>query len=239
MDHNKIKEVLKYLLYTIIIIIVIYIIYKSLTGYNIIIEYPRDAKDTMSVPNIKTPFYSKEKGVSFTQSLWVYINDWNYRYGEDKIIFEKGGFLLKLARNNNNLHLTIPTAKYGSGAGPAGHNQQIVFENIPIQKWMNIGIILDNTYVDLWINGKLYHSKHLGYIPKLSNSQMSYTPTGGFSGYLSRVYHFDHKLTELHMKRLFLQGPININPIKRLLYYIYRLINGERKNANKCFASST
>ena len=46
----------------------------------------------MTVPNNKTPFYSKEKGVGFTQSLWLYINDWNYRYREEKVIFEKGEF---------------------------------------------------------------------------------------------------------------------------------------------------
>lgn len=235
MDHKKIKSMLKYLLYVIIVIIILYVTYKTLTGYNIIIEYPRDAKDVMTVPNNKTPFYSKEKGVGFTQSLWLYINDWNYRYREEKVIFEKGEFHLMLSPSNNNLHLKIPQSNVGKQ-----QTAQIVFENIPIQKWMHIGVILDNSYVDLWINGKLYHSKHLDYIPDLSNSQMTYTPTGGFSGYLSRVYHFDHRLTELHIKRLFLQGPININPLKRLLYYIFRFISGnERKNAAKCFAPAS
>ena len=236
MDHEKIKEIMKYLLYVIIVIIVIYIIYKTVTGYNIIVEYPRDAKDLMTVSNSKTPFYSEDKGVAFTQSLWIYVNDWNYRYREEKIIFQKGEFHLILANSNNNLLLKIPT----SNTSVAGKTAQIVFENIPIQKWIHIGVVLDNSYVDLWINGKLYHSKHLGYIPRLSNKQMEYTPTGGFSGYISRVYHFDHKLTELHIKRLFLQGPININPIKRILYYIYRLLSGsDRKNAVKCFASAS
>ena len=229
---------MKYTLYIIIVIIVIYVIYKNLTGYNIIVEYPRDAKDSMKVSDDKTPFYSEDNGVAFTQSLWIYVNDWNYRYREEKIIFEKGEFHLILANNNNNLVLKIPTSADTTPGNPV---EQIVFENIPIQKWVHIAVVLDNSYVDLWINGKLYHSKHLrNYIPKLSNKQMEYTPTGGFSGYISRVYHFDHKLTELHIKRLFLQGPININPIKRVLYYIYRFLSGsERKNASKCLASAT
>ena len=236
MDHNKIKQVLKYTLYVVIIIVIVYYLYKTLTGYNIIIEYPRDSKDVMVVPNNKTPFYSKEKGVGFTQSLWLYINDWNYRYRSNKIIFEKGGFILKLTENNNNLALNVPI---NNREGKGGGTETIIFENIPIQKWMHVGVVLDNSYVDLWINGKLYHSKHLGYIPNLSESQMTYTPNGGFSGYLSRVYHFDHRLTELHIKRLFLQGPININPLKRILYYIFRFISGEGKNAGKCFTPAT
>lgn len=232
MNPEKVKTVLKYSLYTIIVIIILYLIIKNLKAYNIIVEYPRDAKNPMTVSNDKTLFYSKKEGVGFSQSLWLYIKDWNYRYREEKIIFEKGGFHLILSPNNNNLILKIPNnSRDGLGGGPVS----IVFENIPIQKWMHIVITLDNTYADLWVNGKLYHTKHIKQIPKLSNNQMIYTPTGGFSGYISRVYHFKHKLTELHVKRLFLQGPINLNPIKRLLYYIYRIIS-DPGNASKCFA---
>jgi len=32
---------------------------------------------------------NKNPGSNFTYSMWIYINDWNYRYGEDKIILNR------------------------------------------------------------------------------------------------------------------------------------------------------
>ena len=30
---------------------------------------------------------SKDNSTSYSYSIWIYISDWNYRYGEKKIIF--------------------------------------------------------------------------------------------------------------------------------------------------------
>lgn len=56
-----------------------------LMSYNSLIDEPKSAKETYTIGEEEL----KDSNGQFTISTWVYIDDWNYKYGEQKIILEK------------------------------------------------------------------------------------------------------------------------------------------------------
>ena len=55
-------------------------------------------------------------------------------------------------------------------------------------------------------------------LPKIMEKQpMVFAQNGGFSGYISRIYHFEDPLSKNGVIRLFKKGPINNNPLGKLL----------------------
>ena len=54
-------------------------------SHNEIIEDPRNAKETYSIASNKL----KKSDVHFVLSTWVYVDDWNYKYGETKKLYLK------------------------------------------------------------------------------------------------------------------------------------------------------
>jgi hypothetical protein len=77
----------KLVLVVILLILGIYL-YNSIPffrDHNKIIESPQSAKESYTIPEAEL----KDSNGQFTISTWVYVNDWNYKYGEDKTILEK------------------------------------------------------------------------------------------------------------------------------------------------------
>ena len=53
-------------------------------------------------------------GSDYTYSIWFYINDWNYKYGMEKVIFQRGPAnaytpQVSLDPTTNNLHVSLAT----------------------------------------------------------------------------------------------------------------------------------
>ena len=193
-------------------------------------EFPHDGKKSFTASHKLTKFSQVGRGLNFTQSFWIYINDWNYRFMNEKFILNKGGFLIYLGSKNNNLYIEIPVLN-------KTRPTQIVYENLPIQKWINIVVLLENRYIDVWLNGKLYHSRHLENVPNLKpKSDIEYLNNGGFSGYISRVYHYKNNISKSKIKNIFKSGPINKNPFYKVILLVKKLFttNPFKKKQLKC-----
>lgn len=208
MDFVKIGTVVG----SILIVYILYKLYKKYIDTKIVIrEEPEDAKLELSVPNEDMLLSQEFKGLSFSTSFWIFVKDWNYKYMADKTVFNKGGFKLLLGNKMNDLYIEMPIL--GSY-----YPEKILFKDIPLQKWLHIVITLENRSLDLWINGKLYASRHLKNLPKIMEKQpMVFAQDGGFSGYISRIYHFEDPLSKYGIVGLFKKGPINNNPLAKLL----------------------
>ena len=218
-------KILTYSLYILLIIVIVVfalIVIKRWSLRKTIVEYPEDAKRSFTVPSTKIKFSEPNQGLSFTHSMWIYVHDWDYRYMTEKHIFKKGGVILYLGAKNNNLYLEIPTIN-------STRPDTIVYENVPLQKWVNVVIALNNRDVDLWLNGTLYHSRHLTNVPSISETDVQYLSDGGFSGNISRVYHYQTNLSKRNIENLFLLGPINRNPITAIYEYIRTLFKVDPK----------
>ena len=199
------------------IIVAIYIMYKLYVKYTgrrtVLQEDVVDAKESFNVAPTIMKLSQENKGLSFSTSLWIYVKDWNYRFMQEKTIFNRGGFKLLLGNRMNDLYLEMPILN--------SHNPaKILRKDIPLQKWIHVVVTLENRYLDLWLNGKLYNSRHLTNLPKIfENKDTIFCDNKGFSGYISRVYHYEDPLGKSEVISLFKSGSINNNPIPRIKSY--------------------
>ena len=155
---------------------------------------------------------------NFTYSIWFYIDDWNYRYNEPKVLFGRmsspssassdGSMpgvsgkdpcpLVSFGTINNNLAVALTCAgdNVAGAADPSGSAAHTVIHtcgisNIPIQVWTNLLISTYGRTLDIYLDGKLVNTCLLPG-PALVNttSDVYVTPNGGFSGWTSKLQYF-------------------------------------------------
>lgn len=134
---------------------------------------------------------------NYTYSTWFYINDWNYRFGEPKIILGRldkdnnpGPSITLDAMENN---LTVAVACYpvnnSSTATPIIH--QCSVSNIPLQKWVNLIVSLYGRTLDLYLDGKLVRTCVIPGVAKVNNdTNILVTPAGGFNGWTTNFQYW-------------------------------------------------
>ena len=161
-----------------------------------------DGKTTLVIPSTKL----KNSGsVNYAYSIWIYIDDWSYRYGQEKIIFLRGSIgsiftpALSLMPNDNTAVITMTTA-----ADPF----ECIVPNIPLQKWTNIIVSLNNKSLDAYVNGKLVKTCVLPDVPVINSESSVYlTPDGGFSGYTSRFNYWSTPVGPQEAWNIYKKGP--------------------------------
>jgi hypothetical protein len=65
--------------------------------------------------------------------------------------------------------------------------ERVVIDNLELNSWTNVTAVLDNTSVDIYLNGRLEKTSTIRYnLEKLDNtSNMYIAKNGGFAGYLA------------------------------------------------------
>ena len=79
---------------------------------------------------------------------------------------------------------------------------------LPLQKWVNVIVSVYNQVVDIYVDGLLTSSCILKTFPAISTDDVSLTPDGGFSGYISRVKFLNSAMTVQKAKDIYNDGPI-------------------------------
>lgn len=158
---------------------------------------------------------------NFSFSIWAIIDDWNYRYGQEKVIFVKQGassgdppqFTVSLAPMQNNLIVRVRrssmlTATNNTDNDNTSSSDTVVLPyecevvNIPLQKWINIITTLQNKSLDIYINGKLVKTCVMDGEPNVQNNiPVTLTPggvggaEGGFSGKTAKFNYYSQPLS--------------------------------------------
>ena len=77
--------------------------------------------------------------------------------------------------------------------------EEIVYDNIPLQKWVNIIVTIDDRIMDLYINGKLVKTKTFSTIISPTdfneNDIIIGDGTNYFGGYISKLRYYPHYIT--------------------------------------------
>ena len=140
---------------------------------------------------------------NYTYSIWFFVEDWNYRYGEPKVIFGRmtSGTGQKepcpsvtLGPIQNNIIVSLAVYP-GIDEVPENGTNYIVhscgISNVPIQRWCNFFMSVYGRTLDLYLDGKLVRTCVLPGVAKIYSSAPLYiTPMGGFSGWTSRFQYW-------------------------------------------------
>lgn len=147
---------------------------------------------------------------NYTYSIWVYIDDWSYRYGEEKIIFGRAatntnetstigpkepGPLVTLGALENSISFLLTVYPGSTSTTSVTNSSSVVntcsVRNIPIQKWVNVLMSVYGRSLDVYLDGKLVKTCVLDGPAKVnSNTDVYVTPNGGFSGYTSKFQYW-------------------------------------------------
>jgi len=167
---------------------------------------------------------------NFAYSIWFYVNDWNYRYGEPKVIFGRMGSVstsgegsidtingldpcpaVVLGAVENNLSVavgcypgldTVPTSTDGKSVV---HTCNIA--NVPIQKWVNMVVSVYGRTLDLYIDGKLVRTCIMPGIAMINtNASIYVTPKGGFNGWTSKFQYWSNALNPQEVWNNYVKG---------------------------------
>jgi hypothetical protein len=81
---------------------------------------------------------------------------------------------------------------------------------IPLQKWFHVALRLQNTVLDLYINGTLSKRKVLSDVPKQNYADVHVCGNGGFPGVLSNLRYYPYALNVFQIGAISWYGP-NMN----------------------------
>ena len=139
---------------------------------------------------------------NFCYSIWFFVDDWNYRYGESKIIFGRKSIannadcpVVSLGKTQNNLNISLQVYSGMDTAPPKSSSSALsnvlipsyTVGNVPLQKWVNLILSSYGRSLDIYIDGKLVRTCLLPGVAKVDPTSNVYvTPNGGFSGWTAK-----------------------------------------------------
>lgn len=194
---------------TIVVVIVLYFLYLYFfgDGKDKTLVHSQDARGQSTVSPASMPTGSSS---DYTFSIWFYVNDWNYRIGQEKVIFErlatstnKPAPSVTLGANTNNVNISLET--YTQSGGTTISTCQVT--DVPLQRWVNLIMSINGRALDLYIDGKLVRTCILSGPPKTyNNTPISVTPGGGFSGYVSNFRYIANAINPSQAYNIYKEG---------------------------------
>jgi len=190
-----------------------YVISGLINGTNSA-SIPQDPKNKGSVAVNRSN--NQSTGIEFTWSVWLQINDIAYgnstRYQH---IFSKGdntwdstgvakvnnGPGLYLDCCSNSLHIVMSTVNSSNSM------ETVDVSNVPLNKWFNCMIRMENTVLDVYINGTVASRLIMKNVPKQNYNYVYVCQHGGFSGSLADLRYFDHSLSVMDINSVIVAGP--------------------------------
>jgi len=150
---------------------------------------------------------NEQGGIEFSYSSWLFIDNYNYKLGQWKHVFHKGNETswplrapgLWLHPDKNALRVYMNSYNEIS--------EYLDVDNIPINKWFCVIIIVKGQNMDCYINGNLRKSIKLTGIPKQNYGDVYINAFGGFSGFLSRLRYYGYALNYSELDGILKMGP--------------------------------
>lgn len=187
------------LLIFVTIVIVYYILSWLFGSSSVNMTSMMSAKTSTTVPASSIP--SNNLSGNYTYSLWFYVNDWNYRFGEEKIVLSrlnsdnKPGPVISFDTMENNILVSLSTYPSAStaSASSSSHTSTYTVKNFQLQKWVNLIVSVYGRTLDVYLDGKLVRTFVLPGVSKVSaTSNVKITPNGGFDGATSSFQYWSN-----------------------------------------------
>ena len=216
---------------TIVVIVLIFMLLRYIFIDPYTLQNMQDGKtsSTINATSLATNG-SNVPSSNFAYSIWFYINNWNYRYGESKVIFGRMGAAsgensgsvpgisgidpcpaVVLGAVENNISVSLgcypgadqePSTKGGTSVV---HTCSV--SNIPIQKWVNLTLSVYGRSMDIYIDGKLVRTCLLPGVACVNNNSNIYvTPLGGFEGWTSKLQYFPNSINPQEAWNIYTRG---------------------------------
>ena len=210
---------IKSVLVIILIIVLLYIIVSYMTSGTSTLSSMNSGTTLQQITSAVLAKSGELNSSNFSYSIWFYISDWNYRYGEEKVLFGRMDstpaasssaattlsgkhpcplVTLGSIQNNINIALSVfpPTNDAELTTDDTKESDNSIthhcnVSNVPIQKWVNLLISTYGRTLDVYLDGKLVKTCVMPGVAKINTtSDVFITPNGGFSGWTTSFQYF-------------------------------------------------
>ena len=170
------------------------------------------------------------KGIEFTWSVWLYINELSSDSVNYKTIFVKGdidtdtkhrdlyltsgpGLYISTAGNKDNgtikNQIKVAMNVYNHAATQKSHLiDEVIVGDIPHKKWVNVMIRCEGNMLDIFINGMIVKRQKLKGIPRQNYHNIHVSPGGApFDGYISDLRYWNESLGTNAIYSIISNGP--------------------------------
>jgi hypothetical protein len=170
---------------------------------------------------------NQSTGIEFTWSVWLYVDQVGIDANKYQHIFNKGnnnysgaavgpdgpianstgianvnnGPGLYLVPGTNRLYIKMDTVELTDTAN------YIIIDNIPLKNWFHVAIRLENTMLDIYVNGTITGRLNLQKVPRQNYHHVLVCQNGGFSGNLSDLRYFESALNVFEITSIVSKGP--------------------------------
>ena len=187
-------EIIQIVLIVILVIVIIYVIMWFFAKST---QLTRMSNGNVQQIILASTLSNSKNSNNYTYSTWFYINDWNYRFGEPKIILGRldkdnnPGPSITLDAMENNLNVAVACYPTSNSASASPQIHQCNVSNIPLQKWVNLIVSLYGRTLDLYLDGKLVRTCVLPGVAKVNpDTNILVTPAGGFNGWTTNFQYW-------------------------------------------------
>lgn len=179
----------------------------------------------MSVPGSTIPSGSGTNSSNYGAQWWMFIQDWNYRFGQEKTVITRGGSgalnpYVFLDPVENTLDVKINVMSGGAGASgssapsPVGGDGSATddsftckVKDVPLQTWFAVSMSVSGRNVDIYLNGMLVRSCLLPGVPQAPIGDVGVLTNGGYSGNLAALNFYARPLTPTDASAFYHAGP--------------------------------
>lgn len=175
----------------------------------------QDPSKPGAVPIVRS--INQNDGIEFTWSVWIYIDDLQHNKGIFKHIFHKGNDALKTEGMNQGM--VFPNNAPGLYLAPFKNDlvvvmntfnkitEKVTVKDVPLNKWLNVILRVENTTLDVYINGTIVKRHKLSGVPKQNYGDVFVSMNGGFNGYTSNLWYWDYALGTTKIQNIVDKGP--------------------------------
>tara|TARA_Y100000389_G_scaffold191646_1_gene218169 strand:- start:2139 stop:3002 length:864 start_codon:yes stop_codon:yes gene_type:complete len=220
--------------FSILLFVSVYVVFYVYRKYNstslktvTMLQKPKKISSIQNISNtVRLPTYVN--GNEFSYSFWMYVDSTNAQSTkEDKFIIGSMGAKGALStanpvffmdNNTNKLHVYVDTGGHVNTLGDMKLSpDSLTIAYMPLQRWVNVLLVVDNNFVQLFMDGELRQVKDIAgsKLNKVVAQPAGNLYIGGVpeqpavSGFLSKVQVFNYAVTIDHAKIIYKAGPLN------------------------------
>ena len=246
------RNITSFLMYGTLVVLLgfgAYFIYQGVSGdktrSNNLASEPVDSSSSTVIPGKDAPAQSGTEGGNYGVQFWMFIKDWDYKFGQEKPIIRRGmngsynpyvylhptenTLSVKVSvfpRESSTVAASTPAGTSDSG-GATDDNFVCTVPNVPLQKWTCVGISISGRNLDIYMDGLLVRSCLLPGVPRPATGSIEIMPGGGFSGSVIDLFHWSRALVPQDVQKFCAAGTkgtqYNALPSKSLFGYTVKL----------------
>lgn len=187
-----------------------------------LVKFPQDPDSHGAVPILRSK--NAQGGLVFTWSTWLWLesptlprhgckdcppesaNQYHHIFSKGSSHLAQNGIAtpnnapgLYLSDDHKNLAIVMSTFR--------DPQEMILIGNIPLNKWMNVIIRVEQHRVDIFINGRLSRSVVTQDVPAQNYDPLYVALHGGFQGKISSLRYFSHAIGAGEITQIINDGP--------------------------------